>query len=126
VIILKELKNIGINLLWSLGLFLLLTLLLSLLHYFDLISNSFLKWSKIFIPLIAIFLGGFLNGRKAMSKGYLAGLKVGGAFVLLFFLFSILGFYSSLHFFTFVYYILLLLMAMLGAMLGIQKAVKHS
>lgn len=121
----NNLKQTLYSFLISLGILLVLTLLLSVFHYFDLISNFILKWSKILIPLISIFIGGLLNGRKASKKGYLKGLEVGGLMVLFMFLISILGFYSSIHIFTFIYYILVLLFAMLGAIIGIQKKIRH-
>lgn len=121
----NDLKHTGYNFLISLGILLILTLILSIFHYFDLVSNSILKWSKILIPLISIFVGGLLNGIKANKKGYLKGIQVGGMLVIFFFLISILGFYSSIHFFTFIYYILIILFAMLGAIIGIQKKTKR-
>ena len=84
--------------------------------------NSTITNLIIFIfNLLAFFILGFKNGKKVESKGYLAGLKMS----LLFLLFLIIiNLFTAKNFFsisTIIYYIILVLAGITGAMMGIMK-----
>ena len=75
--------------------------------------NSTITNLLIFIFNISLFfIFGLKNGKKASNKGYLAGLKVGGLFLLVLIIISL---------FTFIYYLVLILASTLGGSLGINK-----
>ncbi len=61
----------------------------------------------------------FFNGKKALSKGYLVGLKLGGAILICFFLLSLFS-KDSFSFSRFVYYGILLLISVISASIGIN------
>ena len=109
---------IGIGLI--LGIIILLSLITSLLNYFSIVPNSLFKWLKLIIPIISFLVGGFYIGKYTNNKGYLEGIKIGAIFVVIMFLFSILGF-STFKWTMLLYYIILILSSMLGAMIGINR-----
>lgn len=67
----------------------------------------------------------FFNGKKAISKGYLAGLKLGGAILIFFFLVSILA-DGCILFSRIIYYGIILLISIISASLGINFKEKTS
>ena len=71
--------------------------------------------------LMAFFIFGFKNGKKAVSKGYIAGLKMSGLFILVL---IVINLFIAKNFFnvtTIIYYILLILAGTFGGMMGINK-----
>ncbi|CCY88924.1 unknown [Mycoplasma sp. CAG:956] len=67
----------------------------------------------------------FFNGKKAISKGYLAGLKLGGAILIFFFLVSLLA-DGCILFSRIIYYGIILLISIISASLGINFKGKTS
>lgn len=67
----------------------------------------------------------FFNGKKAISKGYLAGLKLGGAILIFFFLVSLLA-DGCISFSRIIYYGIILLISIISASLGINFKGKTS
>ena len=67
----------------------------------------------------------FFNGKKAISKGYLAGLKLGGAILIFFFLVSLLA-DGCILFSRIIYYGIILLIPIISASLGINFKGKTS
>lgn len=98
----------------------LLTLICSLLNLIGV--NSTITNLMIFIfNILAFFIFGFKSGKKASNKGYIAGLKIGGLFLLIL---IIINLFTTLEFFnitTIIYYVLLLLSSTLGGSIGINK-----
>ena len=69
-------KNLGIMFL----IFIIGTLLFTILSYFDIIGSKMLSFLEIFTIIISMFIGGFLTGKKSKTKGWLEGLKIGCIF----------------------------------------------
>ena len=67
----------------------------------------------------------FFNGKKAIGKGYLAGLKLGGAILIFFFLVSLLA-DGCILFSRIIYYGIILLISIISASLGINFKGKTS
>ena len=67
----------------------------------------------------------FFHGKKAISKGYLAGLKLGGAILIFFFLVSLLA-DGCILFSRIIYYGIILLISIISASLGINFKGKTS
>lgn len=67
----------------------------------------------------------FFNCKKAISKGYLAGLKLGGAILIFFFLVSLLA-DGCILFSRIIYYGIILLISIISASLGINFKGKTS
>lgn len=84
--------------------------------------NSTITNFLIFIFNISLFfIFGLKNGKKAINKGYLAGLKVGGLFLLVLIIISLFTSKNIFSLSTFIYYLILILASTLGGSLGINK-----
>ena len=98
----------------------LVTFICSLLNLIGV--NSTITNLIIFIfNLLAFFILGFKNGKKASSKGYIAGLKMSGLFLLVL---IVINLFTAKNFFnvsTIIYYIVLVLAGTTGGMVGINK-----
>ena len=92
----------------------------SSLYYINFIGNGLFKFIKILIPIISIFIGSFIIGKKSNSKGWLEGLKFGSIIILLLFFISIIFFRSELSIKVILYYLILLLTSSLSSMIGIN------
>ena len=113
-IIFKYLKG----LLFFLVPFLVLTLLITILYYFDILNNQIIKYFKIVIVILSCLLGGFIIGRNSTSKGYLNGIKLSGIIIVTLLIFNlILGGFKWYHL---VYYLIILVTTTIGSMLGIS------
>ena len=100
-----------------------LILLIFICSLFNLIGvNSTITNLILFIfNLLAFFILGFKNGKKVNSKGYIAGLKMSGLFILVL---IIINLFTAKNFFniaTFIYYLVLILAGTFGSMMGINK-----
>lgn len=84
--------------------------------------NSTITNFLIFIFNISLFfIFGLKNGKKANNKGYLAGLKVGGLFLLVLLIISLFTSKNIFSLTTIIYYLVLILASTLGGSLGINK-----
>lgn len=101
--------------------FLVCTLLLTLFSYFNILSNTIVNYVKMIIPILSLIIGGIYIGRRSKEKGWFEGIKIGLIFLVLLFIFSYLAFGEGMHLKTWIYYIVLLISAMLGSMIGINK-----
>ena len=98
--------------------FLVLTLLITILYYFDILNNQIIKYFKIVIAILSCLLGGFIIGRNSTSKGYLNGIKLSGIIIVTLLIFNlILGGFKWYHL---VYYLIILVTTTIGSMLGIS------
>ena len=71
--------------------------------------------------ILAFFFFGFKNGKKATNKGYIAGLKISGLFLIILIIINIFTTRSFFNLTTIIYYLVLILSGTLGGMLGINK-----
>ncbi len=109
-------KQLGFYLLFLV----LLSFLCSLLNLMGL--NSTITNLLLFIFNVASFLVlGFKNGIKSKEKGYLAGLKIGLCLLLILFLINLLVAQKVFTISLLIYYLILILTAVFGGMLGISK-----
>ena len=116
----KYLKLYSKNILIMTSIFLILTLLVTLLSYFDLISDKLLSIFEIIIMIVTLFTGGFLTGMNSSNKGWLEGIKIGLIFIILFIIINIL-FIKFFQFKNILYYLILLVTSCFGGMIGILK-----
>ncbi len=112
---LKYLKAIG----WVLAINLIFSLIITFLHYFDVFSPNTIKTLKLFGVIVSMLMGGIYIGKKSEKKGYLEGIKIGFAFILFIFLFTIISKNFALR--AILYYLIILISSTVGAMIGIQK-----
>ena len=115
------------NYLIAIGYFLLVVavfaIILTIFNYYDIVTNKLFKVIKVLIPSLALFIGGYKVGNNASKKGYIEGIKLSLIVIVLLFMFSYLGFNASFSISLILYYIILIISSMLGAMIGINKKI---
>ncbi len=97
------------------------SLILSLLYYFNILTGKSFNILKVITILFSFIIGGIYIGKKANSKGYLEGLKIGLITVILFFLLSYLTFNKEITIKNLIYYLVILTTSTIGSMVGINK-----
>lgn len=93
--------------------------LLTILYYYNYISDSTYSFLKILIVLIIIFIGSFRLGNMAINKGYMEGVKISLLIVLL--LLSITIIFSNFQIKLLLYYTMIISTSILGSTSGIYK-----
>ena len=116
----KLLKNIGISLLYIIGIILISTFILSIFNYFNIISGTTLSVFKILICIISLFIGGLVIGKSSSKKGWLEGLKLSLVYLLLLLIFNYLAFNSILSIKNIIYYIIIIISCIFGSIIGIN------
>jgi len=116
----KYLKKILKGFLFTMISFLFLTFVFTLLNYFNIISIKIMEVLKIIIPLFSLALGGYIMGKGAEKNGWLEGLKIGTIITLLIIIGNLI-FSPKLILKDFIFYILLIMGAVLGGMFGINR-----
>lgn len=116
----KKLKNYLISYLYLIICILILTLLITIFNYLDLISFKSLKIIITLIPIISIFIGAFKLGKTTTKKGYLEGIKFSLFFILFIILLSII-LKEKISISNILLYISYILSSTFGAMIGINK-----
>ena len=115
------------NYLIAIGYFLLVVVIfaivLTIFNYYDIVTNKLFKVIKVLIPSFALFIGGYKVGNSVNKKGYIEGIKLSLIVIVLLFMFSYLGFNASFNISLILYYIILIISSMLGAMIGINKKI---
>lgn len=111
----KYLKKLYIYFIF-IGIIFISTIVLSLFNLFG-ISKSITNILSIIIMIITFIIMGFLKGKSSANKGYFQGLKIGSIFILILFFISFFNF----SFKSLLYYLILLLSSVFGAMIGINK-----
>lgn len=96
-------------------------LVLSILYYFNILSNKTLSILNIILVLLSMFIGGLYIGKKANKKGYLEGIKIGLIAIIILFIISYLAFDKGINIHKIIYYFILLSSSTIGSMLGINK-----
>ncbi len=108
------------SLIYTFGMIIIFSLIITLLNYIGLVTGTTLKVLKLIIPIISVFVGGIIMGKNSIKKGWLNGLKIGIVTTLLLLLITIIS-KTEISFKTFIYYLILLADIMFGSMVGISK-----
>lgn len=116
----KYLKKLGMSFLFIISSILILTFLITIFNYFDIMSDKATSIFKIIIPVISLFIGGFYIGKNSFKKGFLEGLKLGLIFSVILIIFNYLGLDNSFKLKYILYYLILLISSTLGSMIGIN------
>ena len=95
------------------------TLVLTLVNYFNILSNKVVSVIRFIVPMLSMFVSSYKLGKMSDKKGYLEGLKFGGIVVLVFIGLVIVLDEFSLR--SILYYGILLLIAVMGSMFGISR-----
>lgn len=115
------LKKLGISMIYILSFILGLTFIFTLLNYIGILNNTAINIIKIIIPVISMFIGGFIIGKKTGKKGWLEGLKLSLIFLIILTLFNYLGLKSTLSLKVIIYYLILIISTMFGSIVGVNK-----
>ncbi len=110
------------SILYIFGIILILLLFLTIFNYFNIITGTLFNVIKFIIPLTALFVGGFIIGKKSQKKGWINGVKLGLILVTLFVILSLI-FSFKIEVKSLLYYLILIFSSMLGSVIGINK--KH-
>lgn len=113
------LKRYGTKLLLFVGEVLILLFLLTVLYYFDILSDEAYSFFKLLIVLLSILYNSFQLGKTSQKKGYKEGLKYGLLCILFLFFISLL--FTNFHLKSILYYALLLATSILGSIIGISR-----
>ena len=116
----KSLKKIIKSIIITLIIFFSLTLIITILNYFNILSMKLVNILSYIVPFISYFTGGYLLGKKSQSKGFLEGLKLGIVYILILLLINILLF-KEFNASTLISYIIVLTSCIFGSILGINK-----
>ena len=117
----KYLKKLGMSFLYIIVTILILTFIITILSYFNIIEDKVTSIIKIIIPIIAMLVGGFYIGKNSLKKGFLEGLKLASIFSVFLIIFNYLAFNNSFRFKYILYYIILIISSVLGSMIGINR-----
>lgn len=95
-------------------------LIITTLYHFDIISSNIYQLLKLIILLGNILISGIILGKKANNKGYLEGIKLGLFMIILFTLITLIT-GQGLKLRLLLYDSIMLITAILGGMIGINK-----
>lgn len=113
------LKNLGLSILYFFGFVLISSIVITLLNYFNVFSNSIISILKFLVPVVGIAISGFILGKNSIKKGYIEGLKLGTIIILLFFIINIA--IDKFNVRSIIYYLILIFSSILSSMVGINK-----
>ena len=108
-----------------LAIFTILFLIISNLSYFDILSQQNCNILNILSLIISSLISGIYTGLKSTNKGYLEGMKIGSIIILFISLLSYLGFNNSFNFVTFICYLFIFIIIIIGSIIVINKRKKE-
>lgn len=115
----KYLKKLSLNILYTIILFIILSLLLTAFNYFNIINYQTLAICKIIIPILSLFFAGLLMGKKATKNGWLEGLKISLIIIAIMTIFTLITQSFTPKILTF--FLILILSGIFGSIIGINK-----
>lgn len=113
-------KKFGISILYTTGTIFILTIVLTILNYFNIINSNVFK---LIILIIGLISGSYVLGTKSLKKGYIEGIKFGFLFLAVILILSLI-FKEKFKVTDFIYYAIVLSSTMFGSMIGIQRKKK--
>ena len=114
------LKKYGLRILYTILTIIILLTTITTLYYFNFINNTTYKILKIITLIISILINSYILGKNTISKGYLEGIKLGLLIISIFFILTLIT-SKSLKLSILLYYLIILITAVLGSMVGINK-----
>jgi len=120
-LLVKYAKTIGV----FVGGILILSLIFSILGYFNLLGSGLKSIMAIIIMILFFLFIGYKYGQNTEQKGYLEGIKIGFLLIITLVLINLLFYQTGFSFERFIYYIVLILSSVFGSMLGINKKKKN-
>lgn len=120
-----KLLNYLKGLLWTIGLIVILSLIVTIFHYFNILNTKGLEYAYLLVPIFSILMGAVIVGKNSKEKGFLEGIKMGIIYLGIMTILSLLIFKSNFELKVLLYDAILLLTAMLGSMIGINFKAKN-
>ena len=117
----KQIKNYSISTGITLGTILILSFIINIFNYYDLIPKSIYKTILILVTALSILIGSYLLGKKTEKKGYIEGLKYSVLIIALFYIIAFLAFDKTITISSLLYYLIIVTTSGIGAMIGINK-----
>ncbi|MDD2435842.1 MAG: TIGR04086 family membrane protein [Bacilli bacterium] len=114
-------KKFDMSLLYTFGIILGFTLLITLFNYFNILSYKVVVVFKIIIPVLSLFVGGFILGKKSSNKGWLEGLKYGILVIVIFSIINYIFLKTGFKIQDLIYYLILIMSGTFGSMVGISN-----
>lgn len=119
----KYLKKVGFACLYSISSILILTLILTIFSYFNIMGEKVVSIFKIIIPIMSLLIGGFYIGKRSNKQIVIEGLKLGVVFsVFLILLNLILSNPFKVKYILF--YLILIGSSIMGSIIGASKTIK--
>lgn len=115
------LKNVGIAFIYIISFLLGLTFISTLFNYINIFGNTFTNIVKVIIPVVSLFIGGFVIGKRVGKKGWLEGIKLSLIFLFILTIFNYLALDMSFSLKTLIYYLILIISTTFGSMFGVNK-----
>ena len=122
----EYIKKLGISFLFLFSSFIILTMIMTIFSYFNILGDKTTNIFKIIIPIISLFIGGFYIGKKSMKKGWLEGLKLSIICSIIIIIINYLVYSSPFESKNILYYIILIASSVLGSMIGINFKQKNN
>ena len=99
----------------------LLSILIGTLSYFNIIGNGAIKIFELIAIIISMLIGGIYLGKNSNKKGFLEGIKIGLAMIVILFIFGYLAFSKGISISSLIFYAIVLVSSVLGSIFGINK-----
>lgn len=112
-------KNYLKSSLYTLGIILISTIIVTILNYFNIVNGTPLKIIYYIIPIISVIVGSFMLGKISSKKGYIEGLKYGVLWSTIFLIINII--IKELNLSSIIFFIILILLGVLSSILGINR-----
>lgn len=104
----------------GLGLLFILSFVLTILNYFNIVTGTFFTIMKLFIPFVSLWIAGVLFGKESKAKGWLEGLKLGLLYIFIFTILQFLLFQEPFQVDHLLYDGILVIITIFGSMIGIN------
>lgn len=121
----KYLKKIGFACIYSISSILILTLILTIFSYFNIMGEKVVSIFKIIIPIISLFIGGFYIGKRSNKQIVIEGLKLGIIFSIILIIFNLL-FSNPFKLKYILFYIILICSSIIGTIIGATNRVERN
>lgn len=122
----EYLKLVSKSLLYVFSIIIVSTIIITIFNNINFFNAKVTSIFKIIIPLVSVFIGGFMIGKKSKNKGWLEGLKFGFIVIVIFILMNLIIFRQKFEFRYLLYYFILLFATIFGSMIGINKRIEET
>lgn len=115
------LKLLGKSFLYIISILLISTIVITLLNYINFFGPKLVTISKIIIPVVSVFVGGFIIGKGSKQKGWLEGLKLAAIILFILVILNYLILKQNWDLRNLVFYLIIAASTIFGSMVGINK-----